>query len=117
MISFLPSVSHYRLLQIIIFMLFICVVVITYFIFVVRKVMMQYNNMEVQNKVLQRDLELNAIIKHEYIQKILCPHDLLTFNNEHIYIVDKCSNCNKQCKRECWTQYYIDKLNKEREEI
>lgn len=77
------------------------------------KVIKNYEHLEIQNKVFKRDLELNTLIKHEHIQKLLCPHDLLTFNDEHIYTVDKCSICNKQCKKACWAQYFIDKLKEE----
>lgn len=93
-------------------LMFLTIVVI-FFIILVRKIIINYEDILVQNKVLQRDLELNSMIKHEYIQKLLCPHDLITFNDEHVYSCDKCSTCNKQCKKECWTQYFIDKSKDE----
>ena len=93
-------------------MIFLSVVVL-FLIILTKKILEAYEDIEVQNKVLKRDLELNAILKHEYIQKILCPHDLLTFNDEHVYSCDKCSMCNKHCKRECWTQYFINKVKEE----
>lgn len=121
MISFLPWLHHEcpnsDLIQWIIWGLVFLIVVVIFNIIMIIKFIKAFQDMEVQNKVLQRDLELNAIIKHEHIQKLLCPHDLLTYNDEHIYTVNKCSTCNKQCKKECWTQYFIDKLNKNKEEI
>lgn len=117
MITLLPTLrtecANSELIRWIIWGLIFLIVVMGFFIIVMMKVSKSYENILVQNKVLQRDLELNTLIKHEYIQKLLCPHDLITFNDEHVYTVDKCSSCNKQCKRECWTQYYIDKARQE----
>lgn len=110
MLSFLAKMGIHRAVTYIVYMIMAIVVIMAILFLFIRKVMIQYNTMEIQNKVLQRDLELNAILKHEHIQKLLCPHDLITFNDEHIYTVDKCSMCNKQCKKACWTQYFIDKL-------
>lgn len=90
-------------------------VVVLFLVILTKKIFDAYQDMEVQNKVLKHDLELNSILKHEHIQKMLCPHDLMTFNDEHVYSCDKCSMCNKQCKKECWTQYFIDKLKQEKE--
>lgn len=115
MLSILPKIGIHRAVTWIVYLIMFIVVIMAILFLFIRKVMIQYNNMEIQNKVLQRDLELNSILKHEYIQKLICPHDLLTFNDEHIYTVDKCSMCNKQCKKECWTQYFIDKLKQEKE--
>lgn len=89
------------------------IVIMGFYTIVMIKVNRNYKDILVQNKVLQRDLELNTMLKHEHIQKLLCPHDLITFDDKHIYTVNKCSMCNKQCKRECWAQYFIDKLKHE----
>lgn len=89
------------------------VVIMGFYTIVMIKINRNYKDILVQNKILKRDLELNTILKHEHIQKLLCPHDLITFNNEHIYTTDKCSACHRQCKQMCWAQYFIDKLKHE----
>lgn len=113
MLRFLPYIHHEcpnsDLIQWIIWGLVFLIVVVIFNIIVIIDVNKNYEDMQIQNKVLQRDLELNAILKHEYIQGLFCPYQLKTFNDEHVYITDKCSTCNKQCKKACWTQYYIDK--------
>lgn len=105
-----PNALTIRLLM---YGLMFTLVVVIFLIILTKKIFEAYQDMEVQNKVLKQDLELNSILKHEYIQKMLCPHDLMTFNDEHVYSCDKCSTCNKQCKKECWTQYFIDKLKED----
>lgn len=104
------SCPNFELIVFLIYAIIFLILVVIFFVIVLRKIIKNYEYLEIHNKVLQRDLELNSILKHEHIQKLLCPHDLLTFNDEHIYTVDKCSMCNKQCKKACWTQYFIDKL-------
>ena len=117
MATFLPTINYdcgnSYLITWIIYGLVFLIAIMGFFIILIRKIILIYEEIERQNEVLKRDLELNAILKHEHIQKLLCPHDLVTFNDEHVYSCDKCSACNKHCKKECWTQYFIEKLKEE----
>lgn len=95
--------------SVLIYAMMLALLLILILFVLLKKGMDVYNDVYVQFETLKRDLELNTMLKHEHIQNLLCPNDLVDFNNQHIFELDKCKNCKKDCKKDCWIKYFIDK--------